>query len=53
MFRGSVAALTDASAIVVEKYEYDVFGGTTIKDTSDNVLPESAIGTHTDLPAEG
>jgi len=39
-----VAALTDANAAVIEKYEYDVFGGTTIKDASDNVLTESAIG---------
>jgi len=41
---GSVAAISDANAAVVEKYEYDVFGGTTIKDASDNVLTESAIG---------
>ena len=41
---GSVAALSDANGAVVEKYEYDVFGGTTIKDASDNVLTESAIG---------
>ncbi len=41
---GSVAALSDANGTVVEKYEYDVFGGTTIKDASDNVLTESAIG---------
>ncbi len=40
----SVAALTDANGTVVEKYEYDIFGGTTIKDASDNVLTESAIG---------
>ena len=39
-----MAALTDANGTVVEKYEYDVFGGTTIKDASDNVLTESAIG---------
>ena len=37
-------AQTDANGTVVEKYEYDVFGGTTIKDASDNVLTESAIG---------
>jgi len=41
---GSVAALSDTSANVVETYSYDVFGGTTIKDASDNVLTESAIG---------
>ena len=41
---GSVTALSDANAAVAEKYEYDVFGGTTIKDASDNVLTESAIG---------
>jgi len=29
---------------MTEKYEYNVFGGTTIKDASDNVLTESAIG---------
>jgi len=39
-----VVALSDANGTVVEKYEYDVFGGTTIKDASDNVLTESAIG---------
>ncbi|MCG2711361.1 MAG: DUF6531 domain-containing protein [Candidatus Omnitrophica bacterium] len=41
---GSVVALTDASGIVVESYEYDVYGNTTIKDVNDVVLSESAIG---------
>ena len=41
---GSISALTDANGTVVEKYEYDVFGGTTIKNASDNILTESAIG---------
>jgi len=41
---GSVTALTDANCAVVEKYEYDVFGETTIKDACDNVMTESAVG---------
>jgi len=41
---GSVAAISDDGGQMTEKYEYDVFGGTTIKDASDNVLTESAIG---------
>ncbi|MFH1778323.1 MAG: hypothetical protein ABH952_12370, partial [Candidatus Omnitrophota bacterium] len=41
---GSVTEITDAAGTVIEKYEYDAFGNTTIKDTLDNVLNESAIG---------
>jgi len=41
---GSVAAISDNGGQMTEQYEYDVFGGTTIKDASDNVLTESAIG---------
>lgn len=41
---GSIVALTDSSGAVVENYEYDVFGGTIIKDASDTVLSQSAIG---------
>jgi len=36
--------LTDSSGATVESYEYDVFGGTIIKDASDTVLSQSAIG---------
>jgi len=39
-----VAALSDANGTVVEKYEYDVFGGTTIKDANETVVSESQIG---------
>jgi RHS repeat-associated protein len=39
---GSVAALSDSSANIVEKYRYDVFGATTIRDTNDAILTTSA-----------
>ena len=41
---GSVSELTDNAGAVVEKYLYDVYGKTIIKDASDNVLTQSAIG---------
>ena len=41
---GSVSELTDSTGAVVEKYFYDVYGKTIIKDASDNVLTVSAIG---------
>jgi len=41
---GSVAALSDDGGQMTEKYEYDVFGGTTIKDTNETVVSESQIG---------
>ncbi|MBU1087978.1 MAG: hypothetical protein KKD05_10760 [Candidatus Omnitrophica bacterium] len=41
---GSIVALTDSLGATVESYEYDVFGGTIIKDASDTVLSQSAIG---------
>jgi RHS repeat-associated protein len=40
----SVSEITNAGGNVVEKYEYDAYGKTTIKDSSDNVLTQSAIG---------
>ncbi|MFH1777528.1 MAG: RHS repeat-associated core domain-containing protein [Candidatus Omnitrophota bacterium] len=36
--------ITDATGNVVEKYEYDAYGNTIVKDALDNVLSESAIG---------
>ncbi|MDD5518962.1 MAG: RHS repeat-associated core domain-containing protein [Candidatus Omnitrophica bacterium] len=39
---GSVSELTDSSGAVLEKYSYDPFGLTTIKDASNNVLSQSA-----------
>ncbi len=39
---GSVSELTDSSGAVLEKYSYDPFGLTTIKDPSNNVLSQSA-----------
>jgi len=41
---GSVSELTDSTGAVIEKYLYDVYGKTIIKDASDNVLTTSAIG---------
>jgi len=41
---GSVTELTDNTGAVAEKYQYDVFGKTIIKDSSDNVLTQSGIG---------
>jgi RHS repeat-associated protein len=41
---GSVTEITNSSGAVVEKYEYDVYGNTVIKDGVGNVLTESAIG---------
>ncbi|MFH1776667.1 MAG: RHS repeat-associated core domain-containing protein [Candidatus Omnitrophota bacterium] len=41
---GSVTELTDSSGNIIEKYEYDAFGNTIVKDALENVLSESAIG---------
>lgn len=41
---GSVVALTDASANVVERYTYDPYGKVLIEDSSANALPQSAYG---------
>ncbi len=41
---GSGTEITDSSGDVVEKYEYDVYGKIIIKDGSDVVINESAIG---------
>ncbi|MFH1777796.1 MAG: RHS repeat-associated core domain-containing protein [Candidatus Omnitrophota bacterium] len=41
---GSVTEITDAAGTVVEKYEYDVYGNTTIRDASDVVITASTIG---------
>jgi RHS repeat-associated protein len=40
----STSEITDNTGAVVEKYLYDVYGKTIIKDSSDNVLAASAIG---------
>ena len=41
---GSVSEISDSSGSVIEKYEYDAYGRTTIKDGNDNVLTQSTIG---------
>lgn len=41
---GSVTEITDSSGAAAEKYEYDVYGKPVIKDGSDKVLAQSAIG---------
>ena len=38
---GSVVALSDANADIVETYSYDVFGEPTIRDSSDQILTTS------------
>ncbi len=39
---GSVSELTDSNGAILEKYSYDPFGSTVIKDPSNNVLSQSA-----------
>jgi RHS repeat-associated protein len=41
---GSVVALSDANGVVVERYEYDVFGEPTIYDANDQILTTSNYG---------
>jgi hypothetical protein len=41
---GSVAALSDANGVIVEKYRYDVFGEPTIRDANDQRLTTSNFG---------
>ncbi len=41
---GTVSEITDNTGSVIEKYEYDAYGKTTIKDASNNILSQSAIG---------
>jgi RHS repeat-associated protein len=41
---GSVAALSDANADIVESYSYDVFGAPTIYDANETEISQSAIG---------
>ena len=41
---GSVVALTDASAQIVEKYSYDAFGNTSIYNASGEFINTSAVG---------
>ena len=41
---GSITEVTDSSGSLVERYEYDAYGETTIYDGSDNQLATSAIG---------
>ena len=40
---GSVVALTDVDGDLVEKYSYDAFGNTTIRDASNTVIPYSSL----------
>jgi len=39
-----VAALSNAAGELVETYEYDVYGDTTVKDTAGTILTKSSIG---------
>ena len=41
---GSVVALSDPNADIVEQYSYDVFGQPTIRDMNNIVISESAVG---------
>ncbi len=41
---GSVVALSDVNKAIVETYEYDAFGVTTIKDANGGELSESSVG---------
>lgn len=41
---GSISEITNSNGNLIEKYEYTPFGKTTIKDSNDNILTESAIG---------
>jgi len=41
---GSVAAISDANGVIVEKYKYDVFGAVTIRDANDQTLTTSDYG---------
>ncbi|MCK5492133.1 MAG: hypothetical protein KAJ14_03375, partial [Candidatus Omnitrophica bacterium] len=40
---GSVTELTDSAGSIVEKYKYDVYGKTTIRDTENAILNKSQI----------
>ncbi len=42
--QNTVIAMADASGVVVESYEYDAYGNTTLLDASGNELSESVIG---------
>jgi RHS repeat-associated protein len=41
---GSVAALTDINGLMVEYYEYDVYGAPTIRDLNGTILDTSQFG---------
>jgi len=41
---GSVAAISDANGVVVEKYSYDVFVEPTIRDANNQILTTSDYG---------
>jgi RHS repeat-associated protein len=41
---GSVIALSDANGMLVERYEYDVYGEPTIRDANGTVISESIVG---------
>ncbi|MFH1440584.1 MAG: RHS repeat-associated core domain-containing protein [Candidatus Omnitrophota bacterium] len=40
----SITEITNNTGAVIEKYSYDVFGNTIIKDASDNIITVSSIG---------
>jgi RHS repeat-associated protein len=40
---GSITEVTDESGVIVERYEYDVYGAVTIYDSSDVTITTSAI----------
>ena len=41
---GSVLALTETNGVIVERYRYDAWGRTTVYDTNENPLTQSAVG---------
>jgi RHS repeat-associated protein len=41
---GSVTEVSDSTGSVVEKYSFDVYGKPVVKNGTDTVIPESAIG---------
>jgi len=41
---GSVAALSDVNGVIVERYDYDVFGQPNIRDANGTVIDESSVG---------
>jgi hypothetical protein len=41
---GSVVALSDVNSVIVERYSYDVFGDSTIRDANGEIRDTSQVG---------